>query len=156
MVVSHRGEDAGDRHGFYPSLQPFKESGRRFPVKGGQLFSVVFEAASHNRVIHGDFLYVFFPVYHWRYSQRSGGADPKDSDRRQGFPLHNGVRTLGGSQHGLADLRPVDPGRLQAGADCAKDAVIDIAGSRILHFRYHISVIVDQNRVRIGASNVNS
>ena len=156
VIISHSGEDTGDRHGFYLSLESFKETAGRFPVKWSEFFSVILEAASHNRIIHGNFLNVLFPVHHRRYAQGCRSPNPEDSNRCQGFPFHNSIGALGGSQHGLADLCPVDSGLFKTGAHCPQNSVIDIAGSRIFDFCYHISSAVNQNRIRIRPSNVNS
>ena len=157
VIAAHGGENTGNGNGHNAfRLQLLKKRFGSDPIKGGDLFAVIFKAAAYNSGLHGDSLQVFRPVHHRRNAPGCRGADAQNTDGRKVFALHDGVCALGGAKHRLADFRTVNAGFAENCPDGIKNTVIDVFAGVLLHGSDHIQVFIDENGVRVGTANVNT
>ncbi len=155
MIIAYSGKYAGNGNGFDALFLKVQEKAFGcFPVKGGQLSAVVFKTAANQSSVHSNGFQILCPVHHGRNVQSRRSANAQYSDRGKTFPLHNGIGTLGGSQHSLPDLGAVNAGFFKNCMDSSKNSTVYILCGRLLYTGRHTKLIVNQNRVRIGAAYV--
>ena len=156
VVVAHGGEHAGHGHGLHATFHALEERAARGLVELCQALAIVLETALDDERVHAHRSDIVGPVHHRRDAHGSRRADAQDGDGRKALALHDGVRALGGAQHGLRDLRAVHAAVGQHGVHRAHDARVDIVRRGVLHRRHHVQVLVDQNGVRVGAAHVDA
>jgi hypothetical protein len=152
----NRCKDGTHRDGFHLTAQISPDRAQVRLVQWADFATVEFAAAGDDvACLSYQGAEILRPIHQGRERQGRGRAETDDADAAQVLSLEDGIDALGGAEHSRADTR----GGLatsQHQVNGLNDARRHIRSSRGLGLGQHVMIVVEYDRVRIRAADIDA